>query len=286
MEAQDVNDLNEHIIEPRNEIFSEKDASFVIINLIIAFLPTVLVFTIMLTLHSAVIAMLVMHWIAMLGLPLIFVLISPKLTDHFKLYFTRAAFHNIKSQIWIAGVHLILIFIFSICGFLILRTNIFIYIKISTSKYTLNEYGLGDSSIGQIIFGLYFCILNPIIEEWFWRVYLYKVLSTYLFPISNDELPLVQVPDFLRTEQQHTTAKEPGKIVICIFYALYHFAPIYFLSNWLIALCSIFFLLFVGRWFVACRESCKLGLINSIAAHIGLDAAVVVGFSLIYYNKV
>ncbi|KAK5584572.1 hypothetical protein RB653_006185 [Dictyostelium firmibasis] len=110
----------------------------------------------------------------------------------------------------------------------------------------LTQYGLLNYSFNmEYIFYIYFSIVNPIIEEWWWRCFL---------------------PNTFGSSKLH-------KVVITTFYALYHFTVlIIFYNVYISSLATL--IVFIGGWlFVYITK--YVGPLASILAHCGADIIIV-----------
>ncbi|KAN0029037.1 hypothetical protein ACTFIV_010907 [Dictyostelium citrinum] len=110
----------------------------------------------------------------------------------------------------------------------------------------LTQYGLLNYSFNmEYIFYIYFSIVNPIIEEWWWRCFL---------------------PNTFGSSKLH-------RLAITTFYALYHFAVlIIFYNVYISSLATL--IVFIGGWlFVYITK--YVGPLASILAHCGADIIIV-----------
>ncbi|KAF4732059.1 hypothetical protein FOZ62_021279, partial [Perkinsus olseni] len=84
----------------------------------------------------------------------------------------------------------------------------------------------------------YFGIVNPVLEEFFWRVFLYRELGQRFFPVEPSVSDGVARPDseaFLDLENNGSRLEDgsipggasvsefPGQLLISTLYASYHF---------------------------------------------------------------
>ena len=106
--------------------------------------------------------------------------------------------------------------------------------------------------MNMIILGVMLTIINPVIEEWFWRVFLYECFKR----------------------------REFEKWLVSAFYASYHFVTFEFYSGeLLVALISVIGIWILGRIFVFIKE--HFGFLTAVLFHVGVDAGVCLSSYLI-----
>mmetsp|Transcript_8971 Transcript_8971/g.9706 ORF Transcript_8971/g.9706 Transcript_8971/m.9706 type:complete len:264 (+) Transcript_8971:27-818(+) len=122
-------------------------------------------------------------------------------------------------------------------------------LKDNASKFDLDKYHLN----ALFLIGAYFVLVNPVIEEYFWRTYLYKTLA-------------------YRSERYN--------MFISFQYALYHLVPALNLINVGASIAGFFGLIAVGRLFAYLRV--KYGVICSVILHLFGDLSI----GLVFYLRV
>jgi len=108
-----------------------------------------------------------------------------------------------------------------------------------------------------VVFFIIFSFVNPVLEEFFWRVFLPKSLKV----------------------------GEAYNIFVSFHYALYHIFVVHYISqNWLVSLLLMLNIFVLGRFLVYLRDS--KGLIVGTLAHLGADMAVAVVYCHLYSHYV
>jgi hypothetical protein len=100
-------------------------------------------------------------------------------------------------------------------------------------------------------------ILNPFLEEWFWRIFIQKLLSSN----SNSEF---------------------WKILISFEFSFYHFFVITYFSTWNKAIFLTILIFFGGRILLYIKET--LGYLVASLVHLGADMAIItIALLIVYY---
>jgi len=80
------------------------------------------------------------------------------------------------------------------------------------------------------------------------------------------------------------SASEAPKVAISAYYASYHFVVMVCFVPWYLALPGFLGLVVLGRLFVWCRESERLGLLTGYGVHAGLDGAFCLIMTQLYFK--
>jgi hypothetical protein len=253
------------------------------------------------TFHNVLFAMVGMHWICMLVLPALYY----ALRSHEDASFGSAAV-NFYKDLWsrscrdcfwktIRGFLLgAPLFVFFIAGYVLFRCKMFSW-QMCMRKFEgpLEDAGFAMHSLTfRMLAALYFTFWNPLIEEFFWRVFLHRELSSELgfqAKLSSEasQCPwqilwsgLVQVIPSCSVDE---TAWASARVCwgVSLLYASYHTWPmkVLFLANevwWLHIAIGFFFLVCLGRFFVLLRDTPDFGLPAAYALHAWVDAAFAV----------
>eukprot|EP00922_Rhytidocystis_sp_ex-Travisia-forbesii_P036769 GHVS01054700.1.p1 GENE.GHVS01054700.1~~GHVS01054700.1.p1 ORF type:complete len:421 (-),score=34.97 GHVS01054700.1:12-1274(-) len=137
--------------------------------------------------HNVFVAMLVMHWLCMVTLPCLYIACLVKSLDYYRSFWRRQR-SRMRSQ-WRWGVP----------GFFCTSCVVFgayLFAKcnpwnagfcVKMKDKALHE-GFQLPTWSLIAFGVYFVIFNPVVEECFWRVFLYRELGGHLFLHAHEQV--------------------------------------------------------------------------------------------------
>ncbi|CEM22013.1 unnamed protein product [Vitrella brassicaformis CCMP3155] len=274
-------------------------------------------------LHQVVLALVMMHWVCM-GL----------LTALFITFTSAWPYYNglMKSQLerwpeqlgWSIVAFCVMVGACFI-GYAVLKCGgIFPWLCMPLRPKNIIQEGFNYSETNAWLVGMYFTIVNPVFEEFFWRLVLYRELGGRLFALDEGEfLPLrdrvatAESPsprqpvgnaaadgvaiDVSPTSHRdveggatcHDSAgtfhdvrlSEVGKMVVSMFYGTYHVVVVYHLVNTLYAALAFVFLTMFGRLLIICRNTKSLGILTATAAHSGLDLGVVLAIANVLFYK-
>eukprot|EP00919_Chromeraceae_sp_WS-2016_P072998 GHVR01172577.1.p1 GENE.GHVR01172577.1~~GHVR01172577.1.p1 ORF type:complete len:337 (+),score=59.79 GHVR01172577.1:90-1100(+) len=187
--------------------------------------PTSVMLLFILVLKEAAIAMIVMHIVCMGTLPFLFVFLRYRDHMSYRSYYVNFFKHQIKHFKQQVPIGLFLFLLSSVGGSLsyilfscdkgilgiFFSTGIFSNIKlcIGLKEASLPLYGLSYSTGVMVFLGLYFIIVNPIVEEYFWRVFLFRELA-----LPPEEGPFFKCPcaSALETERSSLTDHARGEM--------------------------------------------------------------------------
>jgi len=115
-----------------------------------------------------------------------------------------------------------------------------------------------------LIVAFNFSILNPIIEEYFWRLFMVKA-----FIILHNKLD--------KDGQISRRSKLLIRLVINCFYTGYHFFVIEYIFGWKLASLGVLAIFSVGLALDFVKNNC--GFLTAVIMHMGVDFAVVIVFT-------
>jgi membrane protease YdiL (CAAX protease family) len=164
------------------------------------------------------------------------------------------------------------------------------------------EYGFHDALLGLIICcAIYFPVVNPLIEEVFWRVFMLKELSKLrgydTTESSAEQGHLLQTQPDMNLQALDITEVEkwdvswPMRIYASVLYASYHTLVVgLFLGGVLYGALSFFCITLLGLIFVCIFLFSRQdeGFYRAVFLHAGIDTGVViaVGDAIGWYNLV
>jgi len=230
------------------------------------------------------IGMLALHVIVMIALPVL--TLKANLTPYYRMIVS-----DFRDSVQYMGKSILTFFGIIACGFAL-------FVPLSCKTAALPKYcfdfspfvdllGPQSSKAVLIAAGLYFTIVNPIVEEWFWRMYLHKELGLHY--LTPDSPPLTQQPDSIpsygtlaliaETSKTQQTSFA-SKLIISTMYAVYHVLLLTTRISVLFGLIAWLFLTSLGLVLSYIRE--RIGISAAICVHAAVDAAVVVS---LYYEK-
>mmetsp|Transcript_16783 Transcript_16783/g.22543 ORF Transcript_16783/g.22543 Transcript_16783/m.22543 type:complete len:144 (-) Transcript_16783:129-560(-) len=134
-----------------------------------------------------------------------------------------------------------------------------------------------------------FTFINSLLEELFWRVFLYRELGMQgARPRQDCSAETLEAnPELLVTSTRHgdqccevVTPVESSKLLVSAYYASYHVVVVLVFVPWYLAIAAGIGLTVLGRIFVYCRDSEMFGLLTAYGLHAGADAT----FCLIMLN--
>mmetsp|Transcript_25996 Transcript_25996/g.60088 ORF Transcript_25996/g.60088 Transcript_25996/m.60088 type:complete len:370 (+) Transcript_25996:80-1189(+) len=170
-------------------------------------------------------------------------------------------------------------------------------------RVPMEDYGFAKHSMTFRVMGaLYFSLWNPLIEEFFWRVFLYRELTLSLdgcLPgqilnsprdrhqpeepwrqLCEDLFGLAVAPMNSFTQLKADCAANLHRSLVCALYATYHMWPISVLFGslwWIYGIGGYLFLFCLGRFFLLLRESPGFGIAAAYSVHLWVDA----GFAIL-----
>mmetsp|Transcript_38983 Transcript_38983/g.82371 ORF Transcript_38983/g.82371 Transcript_38983/m.82371 type:complete len:310 (-) Transcript_38983:131-1060(-) len=255
--------------------------------------------------HDLILAMLVFHWIVMFLLP---VLHHRAFRPDEKVgqgYIARlvASEEGRFAQTWKWGLlSFVVTTVLGYCGAVVLSCGTFSWwgICISGISDGVNRNGLSQISNTEVakivIAGAYFTFVNPVLEEFFWRVWLTRELVP-LFPAQSaasmvvagsdpavpaydmgeaKELPYnTMEPSKVQEDFMNPPLTEVGKLVASAMYAAYHFVVVFLILNVSYAGGAFLALTGLGRVLLEIRRYPDYGLWTATCMHSGVDAVII-----------
>ncbi|CAG9328454.1 unnamed protein product [Blepharisma stoltei] len=118
------------------------------------------------------------------------------------------------------------------------------------SELTCNDFAIDcNNFLNPLMFAYYFTVVNPGVEEWFWRVFLVKS-----FP-------------------------ESWKWFVALLYSEYHFFIILRFTGIIQAIFGFSFIVGVGISLQLIKE--RYGLLSAVSAHMGFDLCAMIAWGLL-----
>ncbi|KAK6588903.1 hypothetical protein RS030_2261 [Cryptosporidium xiaoi] len=163
---------------------------------------------------------------------------------------------------------------------------------VKTAKNGLIYQGIIDfdrrkANLYTITSFVYFCTVNPVIEELFWRFFIANELicgsngHERMSYEQGEQKDCFNPGDFMDLSEvengivyQNIENKEPKRIFSSLLYSLYHYFVVSSITTNTLALLGTISLVFIGRFLIYVYE--RHSIIYSIYIHIGLDIAVVI----------
>lgn len=242
-------------------------------------------------------AMVAMHWISMLVLPALYFVARSHEEASFAaatLTFCRRVWDQDLAHSFLKSIRGCVfgmpLFVVLIAGYLSFRCKTFSWALCMRSfEQPLEASGFEPHSMPfRLLSALYFTFWNPLIEEFFWRVFLHREVGTEVgverietFEMSDAPwqklwLGILELP---ATDASWSSAAV--RWGVSLMYASYHTWPmkVLFFFNyvgWLHVVAGFLFLVCLGRFFVILRESPDFGLPAAYACHAWVDAAFAV----------
>ncbi|KAF4688510.1 hypothetical protein FOZ63_030658, partial [Perkinsus olseni] len=242
-------------------------------------------------LHSLLLAMFAMHAFCMVLVPAIFIVLDRGDSSvEYRTYFFEASSRPN-----------LLVGLLSFCTVLAVGCGLYAALRCRQSTRSLpvcipsclkelTFYGFDLPMPALLALGFYFGIVNPVLEEFFWRVFLYRELGQRFLPVEPSDG--VARPDseaaFLDLELNGSRLEDgsipdgvsvsefPGQLLISALYASYHFVIVReLLDSYTLATLALCGLVLFGRLLsYYCRHPRKFGFIAACFLHSGLDFVV------------
>ena len=135
----------------------------------------------------------------------------------------------------------------------------------------------GVPLVWRIIVGLYFCFVNPVIEEFFWRTFLWRELvllegRSTLTAVDSSSYGTLPLKGAAQTSAPQTASLSALRLVaLGVAYAAYHVVFFAFRATAAVAVAGAVGLTVLGVVLTKTRET--LGFTLAVAVHAGVDAA-------------
>lgn len=249
------------------------------------------------TLGSVLFAMVAMHWVVMLVLPALYYTIRSHGEEDFAvstMAFYRDLWDRNFACAWAKSIRGCLlgapIFLCLLSGFVAFRCKTFLWaFCIRNFERPLEDFGFRPHSMPfRVLAAFYFTFWNPVIEEFFWRVFLHRELGSELgFKEKTSETSdtpwqqlwqdiLAALPSWPARDTCWTSAAVYWGV--SVMYASYHTWPmkVLFVFNFLPfvhIVAGFLFLVCLGRFFIILREAPDFGLPAAYFLHMWVDAA-------------
>jgi len=256
-------------------------------------------------LRNVFLAMFAMHGISMTLSPILYITFVSHDWSYYK-GFLVAQTKRWRHQIWAVPVVFIVSASMIFGGYILIRCDGPLGICIPLQLNCFTE-GMALPTVVLVLLGTYFCLVNPILEESFWRVFLYRELGTVLFLANGDfahgeqrsiwdyiggccppeerRRPIFffhrysssredSPPSIVDTTDVRLT--EIGYLTLSLLYASYHFVVVFHLMGLVWAILGVSFLALLGRLWIFARNDERFGILTAIASHMGVDVGVAV----------
>ena len=256
--------------------------------ILIGFLPAAVVALSMFVGHNIFVAMFVMHWTSMTLAPiaLVYYLHGKSEIKWYADYLRQQQFltdWRLCIPFVVAGV------LIPVLGYMVdsCRTASW-HFCVGRIDDNLAKYGFEDASKALIIAcAVYFPIVNPIIEELFWRVFMDREYSlsvglSSMEPLEDESSYLVETgryPDSGIKSTKSDAIPLPIKLVFSSLYASYHTMVVgVFLGGVQFGILAFFGITLLGLAFqyIFSVSDPSRGFFRAVCFHVGVDAGVVI----------
>lgn len=150
--------------------------------LVVGFAPFFCMILFIVGLHNVLLAMLMMHWLCMVLVPLLYIYVVERSFDYYRHVWKIQRCRFRRQWPW-AGACCLLALGGLYAAFVCAKAvggSWFAGVLEGARVNCLSE-GLALPSPLLLLAGIYFFLVNPIVEEWFWRVFLYREFGGAVF---------------------------------------------------------------------------------------------------------
>lgn len=238
--------------------------------------------------QSIVGAVLTFQIVCLFGMPMAYIMTSPVEGGGLIVYqlLMRRLLRDWRIQLKFAIFGFFSVIVMGFGGYMLVRRLLDVPHVIKVAE----KDGLNDrvftNSLEVVLFALDFTFINSLLEELFWRVFLYRELGMQGARAREDcslESLEEQSPELLVVTSRHSSSNrceivspvESSKILVSAYYASYHVVVVLVFVPWYLAIAAGIGLVVLGRIFVFCRDSEVFGLVTGYGLHAGADAAFV-----------
>lgn len=247
--------------------------------------PILLVFVMLQSFNSIVAAVLLFQALCLAAQPLLFLATTPN-QEGFTVYSVelRRLLRNWRHQLPFAVAGFLLCVVAGFMAFIFVQwLGVLdeVHVVHVARKDGINSHVLrNDAEI--VLLALDFTFVNSLLEELFWRVFLYRELGPTFrkdgcnVPKQNDlemDAAEAEAEPVVTCLGVGVSAGEAGRLLVSTYYAGYHVVVMLFFVQWYLAFCGLVGLIVLGRIFVYCREDERFGLLTSYGIHAGVDGA-------------
>ncbi len=254
---------------------------------IIGLLPLLIVSVCIFAWKNVFVGMFIMHWVAM-AIPVIVYAFATEGKDGIRWYMTYLRKQSFMSSVllcfllFLGGVAL------TVAGYILMSCRFATWEAcIGQVNENVAEYGFHDAPIALVIAcAVYFPVVNPFIEEMFWRVFMLRELSkdmkSDLGDIQAEQNHLLEPAGedvALGDEIEAWIVSWPKRIFGSALYASYHTLVVgLFLGGFLYGILSFFFLTILGVGLVQIflLSPPNRGFYRAVFLHAGIDTGVVI----------
>ena len=147
------------------------------------------------------------------------------------------------------------------------------------------ETGLGIHSAPQaaalVALGVWFCTVNPVLEELFWRGYCYTEIGRMCSTYAGEQQ---QQPKRDRSLLQAMDQGAFSRWLVSLYFASFHAVVVAIFVSWPAAIAAFLFLAAVSRLWMWLAERPPFGFPFIVAFHAGADVAVVLVFTALDFG--
>lgn len=158
---------------------------------------------------------------------------------------------------------------------------------------TLADYGFENMSKAQIIMSaVYFCIMNPIIEELFWRVFMHREIDFFYESVEAD-VEQVTIIERSSSNTDNTSRRIPWPVLLLfsVLFSSYHTLVIgVFLGGVAYGILAFFIIGVLGLIFqqILLGSPQDKGFYRILFLHVGIDLGIILslGDAIGWYNLI
>eukprot|EP01056_Protomagalhaensia_sp_Gyna25_P002138 Protomagalhaensia_sp_Gyna_25__2137@NODE_2157_length_1255_cov_110_542763_g1734_i1_p1_GENE_NODE_2157_length_1255_cov_110_542763_g1734_i1NODE_2157_length_1255_cov_110_542763_g1734_i1_p1_ORF_typecomplete_len333_score22_07CPBP/PF02517_16/4_5e02CPBP/PF02517_16/4_4e10AA_permease/PF00324_21/0_01DUF4735/PF15882_5/2_8e02DUF4735/PF15882_5/1_8_NODE_2157_length_1255_cov_110_542763_g1734_i1841082 len=170
-------------------------------------------------LPSGLRAMYLMHFVTMMGIPILLVKLQFKDEIYFRCWWHSQIHYHARSQLFWMVLLATVSCLYGVLGgqFVVLRVWTGPNGPLELVHRLKQNLDLNDP--WTIVCGVWFGFVNPVIEEWFWRVWLWKELGSRCFSWKTEEREVsierqVSIEAHLEQSQRHVRKQRHGGVVV------------------------------------------------------------------------
>lgn len=248
-----------------------------------ALLPCLVVWWTLAVVRSAWLAVVMYEAVCLVGLPLLTLSLRPRDESRMTVTRLRPLVHSLTKPQDMSRCALVttgslcLVGMGGFAAYLVACQKEFEVLGISTAIHTKSsETGLGGG-YSLIALGVWFCTVNPVLEEIYWRGYCYTEFGRMFSHGRREhkERGLLLQP----LEQTATT-----RWLLSFYFASFHAIVVALFVSWVAAFVAFLFLAGVSRLWIWFAEHPPFGFPFVVAFHAGADVAVVLVFTALDFG--
>lgn len=214
------------------------------------------------------------YYATMILAPTIFIIVSGSLDAYAKIFAQEIANFS-KGALARVGVAFVLGFVVENIANLVITRH--------------TAWWIWRTTVWEVPGNLFFVIVNPIMETFFWRIFLHREMAVRFFPAKRDP----GAEDLLTLLTQRPTTprlSQLGMLVNGLAFGLYHYVPLVIfdlpvygsvgITYWNMVSFIVYLCMF-GFGAVYMREQRHWGIIAALALHTGVDAENILAYTFI-----